>query len=143
MRNPEPALVAAVLIGALLLGGCGPSIQQEVPYLAQVQASRMKVRGANIRIRFARERPARVIAGELIAADIDSVWVLSGDSLTAIPSLQLPRTSIELSEGVEPWLPPLLLLQRPDPWSWPKLARHARFPQGIPPGLDRSTLAAP
>jgi hypothetical protein len=103
----------------------------------------MKVRGAQIRMRFARESPPREVAGELIAADIDSVWILSGNHLTAIPSLQLPRTSIELSEGFEYWMPPLLQLDRPDRWSWETLARHARFPQGIPPGLDRTTLRAP
>lgn len=141
----ERTFAAAALIAAVLIGGCGPAVQNTVPYLTHVREARKEVRGARIKVQF-KDGPVRPdITGELIAASADSLWFLADRRLETIPTGELRNTAIEVHEGAEPgwYQPPLARLLRPQPMACAALARHARFPQGLPAGLDRTTLAAP
>jgi hypothetical protein len=139
----EPALASVALIAAVLLGGCGPAVQNTVPYLTHVREARKQVRGAQIKVQFRPQRPD--VTGELIAASADSLWYLADRHLETIATPELLRATIDVYEGGEAgwWQPPILHVIRPNRWACARLSRHARFPQGLPDGLDRTTLKAP
>jgi hypothetical protein len=122
--------------------------------------------------------PARVpVAGELIAVDPDTVFVMSGEWLVGLPKGQVRRATLfaydpqwgqlaawgvvgtlsTISNGLgliltaPLWIitstsaassrsraPRVELADRGDRWE--KLRLYARFPQGMPPGLDRRSV---
>lgn len=142
MRGRERVAFEAALAAAVLLTGCGPSVQHRVPYLSGIQSARKAVRGAQVRVHFDWVPAPPHVTGELIAAGADSVWVLTGNHLAAIATPTLSDAIIQVYDGDTPG-PPVLRLVHPGPQGWTMLARNARFPQGLPPGLDRSSLTAP
>lgn len=169
----------ALLAAGLLLGGCAAS-RAPIGYLATPAAEQVDGRGAWIRVQpWAGSRlsgSGRVVEGELLAVDADSLHVLVADGRVAgldwrgvrrarlegwrsdaprlarwtVAGSLLPVTTLFLAPFTLPiWLvtgtiATIDLSRRPlvacPPADWRALAPHARFPQGLPPGLDIAGL---
>lgn len=78
-------------------------------------------------------------SGELIAVGADSLLLLSAGQRLAIPTSAIGSAVIEIREdtltGASHRFRPVVLV-RPPAHRWKRLARFARFPQGLPAGAD-------
>jgi hypothetical protein len=131
MRIRNQWLAAGVVIVAL--SGCASRYELNPPpgWLPDmyVRAKGRDVYGAWCALHFDTGQ-LRKIEGELIAVGADSVWVLSPDGLVAAPTEHVVSGSFatyaDLSESTTQ-----LSGSR-----WPEMATFARFPQGLPAGVD-------
>ena len=151
MRGRERALAWATLIAVAACGlvGCAgmvPPAPAWLPSRQQVSSSPFGAFAA-VRVRDS-DRSQRVVIGELIAVEPDSTYVLAVDpdeGLVVVENDRIVRFGIrthqppggalitgesQLTRGVGRGA-----LTRMQPW--------ARFPQGLPPQLDRGTLRLP
>jgi len=133
------------LAAALALAGCGGgAIPPPAGWLPRPREALTSARGAWISVEVtAKEKEA---AGELIAIDADSLILLRADTLAAFPTDVLGRARIFVHSGqagrrdfVAPGTSPRSMLRRSTKL-WLDLAAYARFPQGLPPELDRTSL---
>jgi hypothetical protein len=83
------------------------------------------------------KRTSRV-AGELIACDRDSVWVLTAGGLVTVATRRVRAMTVYAGLGPDGELKRLSMTtaraEALRPWT--------RFPQGIPAGLDRAVIRA-
>lgn len=133
----------AALAAAALLAACAAPFEYSKQRMEQLQVARKQARGGWIVLRFPAERPAREVSGELLAAGPDTVFVLTREGVAAVPSAQLPSAEIALYEGPNAAQGSPVLAAAAGRAVWEPLVAHARFPQGLPPGLDRSSRLAP
>lgn len=88
-----------------------------------------------------REQRRQTVSGELISITRDLVLVLSDTTWAGIPTSRVQRVVVEPYDGeVETITPYSRMSQSVSPSDLRKVAGYARFPGGMPPGLDRSTL---
>ena len=135
MRTRDRWLAAAVVMAAL--GGCASGYELNPPpgWLPDfyVRANGRDAYGAWCALHFD-SGPLRKVEGELIAVSADSVWVLSPDGLVAASTEHLVSGSFatyaDASQATH------LSGQR-----WPEMSNFARFPQGLPAGVDPRRLA--
>ena len=152
MRGRERALARATLIAAAAaagLVGCAGSVPPAPAWLPSRQRVTASPFGAFAALRVEDStRSQRVVMGELIAVEPDSTYVLTEDpnvGLIAVANEHIVRFGIrahqppggarvaaesQLTRGVG-----RAELARMQPW--------ARFPQGLPPHLDRWSLRQP
>lgn len=144
-RVKRSAWIVLALAGTLLnIGsGCAPATLTK-ERLNEVVEARREARGAWIVVRSRpREEPPR-LAGELLAATPDSIHVLTGRGVVSFAGTDLRRTEVMLYEAPRQVSKlPMLYLGPSAAKSPSELSRHARFPQGLPPGFDRDTRTSP
>ncbi len=165
-----------ILLAASLCAACAsnPAPDDWLPSAREVPADPY---GAWIRITFDSGTSRHEIEGELLAAEPDTVYVLTGESVVAFPGDAIRHARVAwfesgagnlaawtllgslatLSNGYISGLTmPLWVLTgslatsaqsrsplvdyRPDRGTLLSIRAYARFPQGLPAGLDRSTL---
>jgi len=165
-----------ILLVATLGAGCAsnPAPNDWLPSAREVPADPF---GAWIRIEYDSGSSSHEIAGELLAVEPDTIYVLAGENMVAFPSesilkarvawfesgagvlsawtllgslasfsngyiagLTLPLWIISgsLATGAQSRAP--LVDYRPDQGRLMDIRPYARFPQGLPEGIDRSTF---
>ena len=151
MRGRERPLVGATLIAVAACGlvGCAGMVPPAPAWLPSRQEVSSSPFGAfaAVRVRDS-DRSQRMVLGELIAIEADSTYVLSEDpdeGLVVVENDRIVRFGIrthrppggalvtaesQLTRGVGRGA-----LTRIQPW--------ARYPQGLPPQLDRGSLRLP
>jgi hypothetical protein len=145
-RAARATLIAVAVAGLAGCAGMVPPAPSWLPSRKQVSASPFGAFAA-LRVHDS-ARNARVVMGELIAVESDSTYLLPEDpsvGLVAIANEHIVRFGIrvhqprggarvaaesQLTRGVG-----RAALERMRPW--------ARFPQGLPPHLDRGSLRLP
>jgi hypothetical protein len=118
----------SVLAGlALLMSGCARTIAPEgwLPKPSEIQSQAF---GGWMEIEYASETGMKTFQGELIAVQDNNVYLLS--PLYGLVVAGIASASAESQSG---------FLRYPDT-SWQEIAKFARFPQGIPKGLDLKKL---
>jgi hypothetical protein len=138
-------LAAAALIGALVLSAaCGAPFERSKARMEQLALARRQASGAWIVLRYGRERPPRTLEGELLAANPDSIFLLTSAGVGAMPSRELKWARITLYEAPSKATgPPVRVIRLGRQDDWGALASHARFPQGLPADFDRDPPVAP
>ncbi|MBI4538085.1 MAG: hypothetical protein HY704_01075 [Gemmatimonadetes bacterium] len=144
MRVPRlEALAAAGLLAVSACSCAGASKRLPRDWPARLAAARSKVVGAWTSIRYDSPSVGPDSQGELIAVRDDSLFLLGAAGLVALPTQSIALTTIVVREGEGAGYastPPLAVFDHPSPHSWERLARYARFPQGLPAQVDRSSL---
>ena len=166
MRGRDPARARAstrsvtiVALCALSLGGCAAATMPEPPPgLPPAELSRDDPFGSWASVQLVGD-PAKGLAnyahgvdplgphgvqGELVAAERDSLFVFAGDSLRAIASARVMRVQVIRHQAAQP------VVESFDAGESAKdrakhlrrLSAYARFPQGLPPEIDRAALRA-
>ena len=154
---------------ALILSGCAHS-GAPAHWLPHASAAAIETHGGWVVVHL-KDRSEH--AGELLAVDADSVFVLEGDRFLALASVDLSRavvtgydaqagklggwtamgaiSTFSHGYGLVVSLPTWVILGgtmtalqshagRVDIATWETARAYARFPQGLPAGLDRATL---
>ena len=151
-REPRPFGGIRVCILALatltLLGACS-NTQLANHRLEQRVVARKDVRGALIVIRFVLEDPPRAMSGELLAASADSTHILVDDSLVVVHVDDMLRADLAVYDPPGEVRKDALVLTHATSadsrWDgggfgsipWKKLAKYARFPQGLTTEFER------
>ncbi len=74
-----------VLVGALVLGACAGN-SAPAGFLPTPRAAEMEAWGGWIELQYTQDGSARFVAGELIAASGDSVWILGPSGGAVVPT---------------------------------------------------------
>ena len=136
--------VALLAVAVLLAAGCAGSIAPAPAWLPVRHAIANFPYGAFADVE-GRDAPKNVL-GELIAVESESTYVLTeGQGLVALPTRRITRIAVRTFRP-----PGGLFIVNAGPLSrgvegvrMKELRSRARFPQGLPPELDRSTLRLP
>ena len=130
------------LCAAGLVAGCGASTMPEPPnWIPAGPQPHDDPYGSWAWVEFGDEG-APTNEGELVAVQDDSIYLFQGDSLRIIPAIKVTRVGVIRYRGATP------IVER----FWDgdnakdrarnlsRLSEYARFPQGLPPGVDPQTL---
>ena len=163
MRGRDPAReratrsVTIVALCALTLSGCAATTMPEPPPgLPPAELSRDDPFGSWASVQLVGD-PAKGLVnyshgvdplgphgvqGELVAADRDSLFVFAGDSLRAIASERVMRVQVIRHQGAQPVVESFGAGESAKDRArrLRRLSAYARFPQGLPPDVDRTTL---
>jgi hypothetical protein len=130
---------AALLAALLFVVGCAASSESLPPpgWLPEASgpATSRGPWGAWVQLTRGSPLGRRHVAGELIACDHDSTWVLTAQGLVAVPNR---FTGVKVSTGAN--ASGRIVSERPGTVTYRELQRWARFPQGMPPGMDRTHI---
>ncbi len=146
MRSREAgaaaAFVAFVALGfaAFTAAGCGPTSHAPPGLLPPIRHAARDPYGAWATVTW-HDRQTHSASGELISITRDQTVVMRGTEWTEIPTTSIERVVIEPFEGGTEVLTPFSRLSRSvNPRDLARIARYARFPAGMPPGVDRTTI---
>ena len=143
MRSRDAGAGAALLaigLASFALAGCAPGSTAPPGALPAIRQTATDPYGAWVTITW-HDRHRRMASGELISITRAVALVMSDTAWTEIPTASIERVVVEPFDGGIDVLTPFSRLSRSvNPSELLKIARYARFPAGMPPGVDRSTL---
>ena len=132
--------LAAIMGLTLMLVGCAADIVPAIPpgwlLAAGAPGASRGGYGAWVDLSVGSRSRWRHVAGESIACDRDSTWVLTPSGLVAVRNRQV--IEVILTTGVDERGRPIS--QRTQRVVEEDLRQWSRFPQGLPAGVDRARL---
>ena len=143
-RRPTPRVIPGMLAAIALAGCAGGAMPTPPTWLPSAEAAADNPYGAWARLElFAGD--TRGLGGELVAAQDDSLFLFEGDSLRTIPADRLYRVHVLRDQGAQTRTVVFASggSARGRAGGLKRLAVYARFPQGMPSGVDRTTLRPP
>jgi hypothetical protein len=175
MRTDRPIIILTLCGILAFLPSCATTTAP-AKWLPKPDETQTETLGGWINVRTKTNDQTQHLLGELIAIHADSIFVLTGPDLIALPKMSITMANLTryisghwvlipwtllgfvstLSHGyflvftAPAWIlfgsistiaqsraPQMTKLRKT---SWDKFAQYARFPQGLPPNLDRQSL---
>ncbi|RKU06830.1 hypothetical protein C6503_25050 [Candidatus Poribacteria bacterium] len=131
---------AILLFGLFYLVGCGPTTTAPKGWLPTVSAAQHESYGGWVTLKYHTGDSEWETHGELIAIDRSQIFILTGQGLTnisldSITYMKLTTVQLSGEVGVDRYRQIMYPMKPLD-----ELRAHARFPQGLPEGIDMQSL---